>query len=145
MSLKPQGVSGSSGGGGTFDLSNANTIVAPGAIYELSKWVGYTLRHLSFSVLMGPFFPVGAIAITNRMPTSLHPRDLDRQAFWTFLINANHISTGGVAIFDFPPGLIWVGPGETLYVVVYDLVHSEPSSAGTGQWALNMLWEPYSR
>jgi hypothetical protein len=30
-------------------------------------------------------------------------------------------------------------------VVVYDLVHPEPGAANTGQWALNMLWEPYSR
>ena len=145
MSLMPQGVSGSSGSGGNFDLSNLNTVVAPGQAYELSRWVGYTLRHLSFSMWFSAYYPHTAIAITNRMPTSLHPRDLDRQALFSVLISPYTGVNIGPLILDFPPGLIWVAPGENLYVVVYDLVHSNTNAANTGQWALNMLWEPYSR
>jgi hypothetical protein len=145
MGLRPQGVSGSSGGSGTFDASSYNTVVAPGNIYELSKWVGYTLRHLSYSALPPNFNCLSAIAITNRLPTSLHPRDLDRQALWTVLLSPLFFAYGQLAAFDFAPGLIWVGPGEKLYVVVYDLVSNASQAANTGQWALNMLWEPYSR
>jgi hypothetical protein len=139
------GVSGSAGSSGTFDLSNANTIVAPGQVYELSRWTGYTLRHLSFSVWVSVYYPHGAIAITNRMPKSLHPKDLDPQALFTVLIPPYTGINIGPLIFDFPPGLIWVKPGETLYVVVYNLVHSNSSAENTAQWALNMLWEPHSR
>jgi hypothetical protein len=145
MGIRTLGVSGSSGSSGRIDLSRANVVVAPGAAYELSRWTGYTLRHLSFSAIVGVYYPVGAIAITNRMPTSLHPRDLDPQALWVALLAPNYLGRGDIATFDFPPGLIWVAPGETLYVVVYDLVHSETSAADTGQWALSMLWEPYGR
>jgi hypothetical protein len=54
-------------------------------------------------------------------------------------------ANGGVVNFDFHPGLIWVGPGEKLYVVVYDLVSSVSFAENTGKWVLNMLWEPYRR
>jgi hypothetical protein len=145
MSLRPLGVSGSSGFGGNIDLSGANVVVAPGQVYELSRWTGYTLRHLSFSVLVGSYYPVGAIAVTNRVPTSLHPQNLDRQALWAILLSPDFFIQKMIASFDFAPGLIWVAPGETLYVVVYNLVHSSAGAANTGQWALNMLWEPYGR
>jgi hypothetical protein len=145
MGLIPLGVSGSSGSGGTFNASSYNTVVAPGNIYELSRWVGYTLRHLSYSALPSNFNCVSAIAITNRLPTSLHPKDLDRQALWTALLSPLFFAYGQLATFDFAPGLIWVGPGEKLYVVVYDLVSNASQAANTGQWALNMLWEPYGR
>jgi hypothetical protein len=145
MGLVPLGVSGNSGSNGNIDLSNANTIVAPGAVYELSRWVGHTLRHLSFTLWCGSYFPTGAIAITNRLPQSLHPKDLDPQALFTILLNPYAVGYVGSYIFDFPPGLIWVGPGESLYVVVYDLVHSNPNAENTAQWTLNMLWEPYGR
>jgi len=145
MGLIALGVSGSSGDGGSLNLTSSNVIVAPGQVYELSRWVGYTLRHLSFSAWLTGYYPVGAIAITNRLPDSLHPRDLDPQALWKVLLGQDFFRTTGVATFDFPPGVIWVGPGEKLYIVVYDLVSSVSSAANTGQWALNMLWEPYSR
>jgi hypothetical protein len=145
MGLIPQGVSGSSGIGGSVDLSTANTVVAPGQVYELSKWVGYTLRHLSFTLWISAYYPNGAIAITNRMPTSLHPKDLDREALFTVLINPNATPFIGALTFDFPRGLIWVAPGEKLYIVVYNLVHTNPNAANAAQWALNTLWEPYSR
>jgi hypothetical protein len=145
MGLAPQGVSGNSGGGGSFNFGNINTVVAPGQVYELSRWVGYTLRHLSFSLWIEAYYPIGAIAITKTMPTSLHPRNLNPQALFTVLISPYTGVNIGPLILDFPPGLIWVAPGESLYVVVYDLVHSTPESANTGQWALNMLWEPYSK
>jgi hypothetical protein len=145
MYLVPQGVSGNSVGGGTIPVSSLTTVVAPGAVYELSKWVGYTLRHLSFSAWIMKDYPLGAIAITNRLPDSLHPKDLDPQAFWTLLIQPDFLSITRVLVFNFAPGLIWVGPGEKLYVVVYDLMHSDPTLANTAQWALNMLWEPYSK
>jgi hypothetical protein len=145
MGLIPLGVSGNSVSGGSINLSALNTVVAPGQVYLLSRWVGYTLRHLSFSALVGSYYPVGAIAITNRTPKSLHPQDLDRQALWAILLSPDRFARGELTVFDFAPGLIWVKPGESLYVVVYDLVHSDAGSANTGQWALNMLWEPYSR
>ena len=145
MGLIPLGVSGSSGSGGSVDLSALNTVVAPGQVYELSRWVGYTLRHLSLSLWVGSYYPHGAIAITNTMPKSLHPKDLDPQALFSVLISPYTGTNIGPLILDFPPGLIWVGPGEHLYIVVYDFVHNSTGAANTGQWALNMLWEPYSR
>jgi hypothetical protein len=145
MTITALGVSGSSGGGGSLSLPTSNVVVAPGQVYELSRWVGYTLRHLSFSVWLTGYYPTGAIAITDRLPNSLHPRDSDPQALWKVLLGADFFRATGIATFDFAPGLIWVGPGEKLYVVVYDLVSSVSAAANTGRWALNMLWEPYSR
>lgn len=146
MGLEILGVSGSSGSGGNLNLTSSNVVVAPGRVYELSRWVGYTLRHLSFSVWLTGYYPLGAIAITNRVPTSLHPRDSDPQALWQVLLGADFFrANGGVVNFDFHPGLIWVGPGEKLYVVVYDLVSSVSFAENTGKWVLNMLWEPYRR
>jgi len=144
MRIVPLGVSGNNAEGGNLNLSSSNVVVAPGQVYELSRWVGYTLRHLSFSVWLTGYYPVGAIAITNRLPKSLHPKDSE-QALWKILLGADFFRAGGLATFDFPPGLIWVGPGEKLYIVVYDLVSSVTSAANTGKWMLNMLWEPYGR
>ena len=144
MSLIPLGVSGSSGGGGSGDLSVYSVVAAPGAVYELSRWTGYTLRHLSFSwINTVTAIPLGGVYITNRLPDSLHPKDMDPQALWATFVYTGRV--GGTVSFDFDPGLIWVGPGETLYIVVCDLMAAPPSSEGTAKWTLNTLWEPYGR
>ena len=144
MSLLPQGVSGSSGSGGSGDFSPYGYVAAPGAVYELSRWTGYTLRHLSYSFMnVATYVPLGGLFITNRLPDSLHPQNMDPQALWATFVFTGRV--GGTVSFDFDPGLIWVGPGETLYIVVCDLMAASSSSEGTARWTLNTLWEPYGR
>ena len=144
MSFRPQGVSGSSGGGGSGDFSSFIYVAAPGAVYELSRWTGYTLRHLSFSFFnVANIPPLGGVYITNQLPTSLHPGNMNPQTFWSTYVYTG--VAGGTLSFDFDPGLIWVGPGETLYIVVCDLVAPSSSSTNTAKWRLNTLWEPYGR
>jgi hypothetical protein len=135
------------GSGGTYQSNfqnDRNVVIVPGKVYELSRWVGYSLRHLSFSVwLLGGYYPMTALAITNRLPVSMHPKDIDPQALWQVLLGEETFKTGLPVTFEFAPGLIWVGPGEKLYIVVYDLVHYDTEAEGSGQWAINILWEPY--
>ena len=144
MSFRPQSISGSSGSGGSGDFSSFIYVAAPGAVYEMSRWTGYTLRHLSFSFANAvSIYLLGGIYITNKLPTSLHPKDMDPQAFWSIYVYPGEM--GGTFQFNFDPGLIWVGPGEILYIVVCDLVGLSSSSTNSARWRLNTLWEPYER
>lgn len=143
MSLAPQGISGSSFGGGTLDWSTYSTVNAPGAIYELSRWRGNTLRKLVLSVMATATSVYSRLQIATDYPRgSLRPENAVPNPLFEVFVNAGIMfNSGGSVQFDFPPGLITVLPGESLYVIMYNWVSVSTSTSLI--WSLNMLWEPW--
>lgn len=136
MGLTPLGVSGSSGGASTGGVYPTATIL-PGQVYYLSRWVGHSLRKVIVAGVGDDF--MGRLQVTDRLPSSLDPELAFPDAKIDIPLRLNYYSP--VNTFDFPPGLVTVNPGETLYVVVYDWRSNVVNAKLT--WAFNMLWEPW--
>lgn len=138
MSLVPQGVSGSSGGGASPSSVWPSTLVAPGAIYSLGRWTGQTLRKLVLSSAVLSY-AYGRIQIAMDYPRDgLHP---GLNALPNPLVDLPFVLSSSFPVLnlDFDPGLVTVLPGESIYLIVYDFMGTT-SAAIT--WGLNMFWEP---
>lgn len=135
MSLIPQGVAGSSGGGIAGTPYPTDTVV-PGAIYVLDAWQGHTLRKLVIGVATYNAW-TGRVQVRSSPPADLNPYNPHPGAAFDL-----PLTVYGTSVFniDFAPGLITVQHGEKLYLVVFNW--SSPTDNASIAWSVNHLWEP---